>query len=247
MLESHLFGHRRGSFTGADRDHPGLIGAARDGTLFLDEIGELSLELQPKLLRFLESREVCPIGESTPFTIDVRIVAATNADVEQQVKDGRFRADLFYRLNVIRLRIPPLRERRDEIPALVRHFVTQAADEFHKGGVRVSEDAMEHLLLCRWPGNIRQLQNEIRRMVALAEPNAVLDARRPVRRCVQQRASRRARRPTRFEMVVGLKEQAAAGGGASRARDDPPRARRASRATSTPPPARSASRARAST
>src|SRR3954452_9065093 len=102
MLESHLFGHRRGSFTGAERDHPGLIGAARDGTLFLDEIGELGLELQPNLLRFLESGEICPTGESTPFTINVRIIAATNVDVEQQVKDGRFRADLFYRLNVIR-------------------------------------------------------------------------------------------------------------------------------------------------
>jgi transcriptional regulator with PAS, ATPase and Fis domain len=206
MLESHLFGHRRGSFTGADRDHPGLIGAARDGTLFLDEIGELGLELQPKLLRFLESGEICPIGESNPFTINVRIVAATNADVEQQVKDGRFRADLFYRLNVIRLRIPPLRERRDEIPALVRHFVTQATDEFRKGGVRVSEEAMEHLLLCRWPGNVRQLQNEIRRMVVLAEPNAVLT---PTDLSEDVFNARLAPRQTanKFEMVVGLKQK----------------------------------------
>jgi transcriptional regulator with PAS, ATPase and Fis domain len=204
MLESHLFGHRRGSFTGADRDHPGLIGAARDGTLFLDEIGELSLELQPKLLRFLESREVCPIGASTPFTIDVRIIAATNADPEQQMQAGRFRADLFYRLNVIRLHIPPLRERRDEIPALVRHFVTQAADEFHKVGVRVSEDAMEHLLLCRWPGNIRQLQNEIRRMVALAEPNAVLTPADLSDDVFNSRLAPRAA-ASEIEMTVGLK------------------------------------------
>ncbi|MEP7305087.1 MAG: sigma-54 dependent transcriptional regulator [Acidobacteriota bacterium] len=204
MLESHLFGHRRGSFTGADRDHPGLIGAARDGTLFLDEIGELSLELQPKLLRFLESREICPIGASTPFTIDVRIVAATNADPEQQMKAGRFRADLFYRLNVIRLHVPPLRERRDEIPALVRHFVTQAGHEFNRIGVRVSEDAMEHLLLCRWPGNIRQLQNEIRRMVALAEPNAVL---MPADLSDDVFSSRLAPRhaANELEMTVGLK------------------------------------------
>ena len=174
MLESQLFGHRRGSFTGADRDHAGMIGAARDGTLFLDEIGELGLDLQPKLLRFLESSEICPLGESTPFRVNVRVVAATNSNVEQLVTDGRFRDDLFYRLNVIRLRIPPLRERRDEIPALVRHFLALSAAEFKKGDVRVSEETMEHLLLCRWPGNVRQLQNEVRRMVALAEPNAVL-------------------------------------------------------------------------
>ena len=168
MLESQLFGHRRGSFTGADRDHAGMIGAARDGTLFLDEIGELGLDLQPKLLRFLESSEICPLGESTPFSVNVRVVAATNSNVEQLVTDGRFRDDLFYRLNVIRLRIPPLRERRDEIPALVRHFLAVSAAEFKKGDVRVSEEIMEHLLLCRWPGNVRQLQNEVRRMVALA-------------------------------------------------------------------------------
>jgi DNA-binding NtrC family response regulator len=174
MLESQLFGHRRGAFTGADRDHPGLIRSARDGTLFLDEIGELNLDLQPKLLRFLESGEICPLGEPSPLTVDVRIVAATNANVEQLVHDGRFREDLFYRLNVIRLTIPPLRERRDEIPALVHHFVARAAAEFAKGRVRVSEDTMEHLLLYTWPGNVRQLQNELRRMTALAEVNAVL-------------------------------------------------------------------------
>jgi DNA-binding NtrC family response regulator len=174
MLESQLFGYRKGSFTGADRDHPGIIGAARGGTLFLDEIGELGLDLQPKLLRFLESGEICPIGESIPFTVNVRVIAATNANVEQLVADGRFREDLFYRLNVVRLRVDPLRERREEIPPLVRYFLTLAIAEFKKGDLRVSEDAMEHLLLCRWPGNIRQLQNEIRRMVALAEPHSVL-------------------------------------------------------------------------
>src|SRR5207253_7037604 len=105
MLESQLFGHRRGSFTGADRDNPGLIRSAREGTLFLDEVGELGLDLQPKLLRFLEAGEICPLGDPTPFTVDVRIVAATNSNLEQSVKDGRFREDLFYRLNVIRLRI----------------------------------------------------------------------------------------------------------------------------------------------
>src|SRR5205085_1650403 len=147
-----------------------------------------------------------PIGESTPFTISVRIIAATNAELEQQVKDGRFRADLFYRLNVIRLRIPPLRERRDEIPALVRHFVAQASDEFRKGGLRVSEEAMEHLLLCRWPGNIRQLQNEIRRMVALAEANTVLTPGDLSGEVFNQRLASTAM-TNEFEMVVGLKEK----------------------------------------
>jgi transcriptional regulator with PAS, ATPase and Fis domain len=113
LLESQLFGHRRGAFTGADRDQLGLIRAAREGTLFLDEIGELGLDLQPKLLRFLESGEIAPLGEPNSLTVDVRIVAATNAKLEDAVRSGRFREDLFYRLNVVRLTSPPLRERSD--------------------------------------------------------------------------------------------------------------------------------------
>jgi DNA-binding NtrC family response regulator/tetratricopeptide (TPR) repeat protein len=174
LLESQLFGHRRGSFTGADRDHPGLIQSARGGTLFLDEIGELGLDLQPKLLRFLESGEISPLGEPTPFTVDVRVIAATNSNLEQLVKEGRFREDLFYRLNVIRLPIPPLRERRDEIHGLVNYFVGRATQEFDKGQVRLAEETMEYLLLYPWPGNVRQLNNELRRMVALAERDTVL-------------------------------------------------------------------------
>jgi transcriptional regulator with PAS, ATPase and Fis domain len=173
MLESQLFGYRRGAFTGAERDHPGLIRTARGGSLFLDEIGELSIDLQPKLLRFLESGEISPLGES-PSTVDVRIIAATNRHLDQLVEDGRFREDLYYRLNVIRLTIPPLRERRDEIPPLVHHFLLRTCAEFAKPQVRIAEETMEHLLLYQWPGNIRQLHNEIRRIVALAEPNAVL-------------------------------------------------------------------------
>jgi DNA-binding NtrC family response regulator/tetratricopeptide (TPR) repeat protein len=174
MLESQLFGHRRGAFTGADRDNPGVIRAARGGTLFLDEIGELNVDLQPKLLRFLESGEICPLGETTPFTVNVRIIAATNAKLEQAVKSGRFREDLFYRLNVVRLQIPPLRERRDELPSLVHHFVTKAALEYRKGQIRIAENTMERLLLAPWPGNIRQLQNELRRMIALADAHEIL-------------------------------------------------------------------------
>jgi transcriptional regulator with PAS, ATPase and Fis domain len=174
LLESQLFGYRRGAFTGADRDFDGLIRGARTGTLFLDEVGELGLELQPKLLRFLESGEIAPLGGTVPFTVDVRIVAATNTNLEDAVRAGRFREDLFYRLNVVRLSIRPLRERRDEIPALVNSFVTRAAEDFKKGHVTVAEETMERLLLYRWPGNVRQLQNEARRMVALAEPDSTL-------------------------------------------------------------------------
>jgi transcriptional regulator with PAS, ATPase and Fis domain/tetratricopeptide (TPR) repeat protein len=174
LLESYLFGHRRGAFTGADRDHTGFIRAARDGTLFLDEVGELGLDLQPKLLRFLESGEISPLGEPTPLTVNVRIVAATNRNLEDLVRDGRFREDLFYRLNVVPLAIPPLRERRDEVPGMVQYFVQRAAEEFRKGHLTVAEETMERLLLYRWPGNVRQLHNELRRMVALVEPNATL-------------------------------------------------------------------------
>jgi transcriptional regulator with PAS, ATPase and Fis domain/tetratricopeptide (TPR) repeat protein len=174
LLESQLFGHRRGAFTGADRDFPGLIRSARDGTLFLDEVGELGLDLQPKLLRFLESGEISPLGEPASLTVNVRIVAATNANLEDAVRDGRFREDLFYRLNVVRLTVKPLRERRDEIPTLVQHFVARAAHEFGKGYMQLAEETMERLILYRWPGNVRQLQNEMRRMVALAHPNSTL-------------------------------------------------------------------------
>jgi len=174
LLESQLFGHRRGAFTGADRDQLGYIRAARGGTLFLDEIGELGLDLQPKLLRFLESGEISPLGEPNSMTIDVRIVAATNSKLEEAVRAGRFREDLFYRLNVVRLDIPPLRERRDEIPGFVNHFAARAAEEFKKGQLRIAEETMEHLLLYRWPGNVRQLKNEMERMVALAETDATL-------------------------------------------------------------------------
>jgi transcriptional regulator with PAS, ATPase and Fis domain len=206
MLESQLFGYRRGAFTGADRDHPGLIRAAKDGTLFLDEIGELGLDLQPKLLRFLESGEINPLGDASPFRVDVRVIAATNSNLEQLVEQGRFREDLFYRLNVIRLTVPPLRERRDEIPALVNHFVARAAAEFGKGRVRVAEETMEHLLVYAWPGNVRQLNNELRRMVALAEPDAVL---RPsaLSKDIVRTAARRAAAANGQELAVALTDK----------------------------------------
>ncbi len=174
MLDSQLFGYRRGAFTGAQEAFQGVIRAASGGTLFLDEIGEMPIDLQPKLLRFLESGEVHPLGESRPTTVDVRIVGATNANLEKLLAEGKFREDLYYRLNVVRLPVPPLRERREEIPLLAQHYIDKFSREFHKSGLRLAEETMEYLVLFKWPGNVRQLTNEIRRMVALAESGAVL-------------------------------------------------------------------------
>lgn len=174
MLESQLFGYRKGAFTGADTSFAGVIRSAAGGTLFLDEIAEIGLDLQPKLLRFLESFEIHPLGEPQPVKVDVRVIAATNARLEQLVATGRLREDLFYRLNVVRLRLPPLRERREEIPPLVDHYLRKYGDELKKGRPTLSDEALEYLLLYHWPGNLRQLANEIRRMVAMADANAAL-------------------------------------------------------------------------
>jgi DNA-binding NtrC family response regulator len=174
MVESQLFGYRKGAFTGADAAFPGVIRSAAGGTLFLDEIADVPLDVQPKLLRFLETREIHPLGESQPTQVDVRIVAATNANLEHLVAAGRFREDLFYRLNVVRLTLPPLRERREEIPALVQHYLRKYGDEQKKGQLALADETLEYLLLYGWPGNVRQLANEVRRMVALVEPDSTL-------------------------------------------------------------------------
>jgi DNA-binding NtrC family response regulator len=174
MLDSQLFGYRRGAFTGALEAFQGIVRAAAGGTLFLDEIGEMPLDVQPKLLRFLESGEIHPLGEPRPSAVDVRVVAATNANLDQLVAHGRFREDLFYRLNVVRLQVPPLRERREEIPLLAQHFIDTFSHGSQKGNIRLAEETMEYLVLYKWPGNVRQLANELRRMVALAESDAVL-------------------------------------------------------------------------
>jgi DNA-binding NtrC family response regulator len=173
MIENQLFGHRRGAYTGADAAFPGVIRSAEGGTVFLDEIGEIDLDLQPKLLRFLETGEVQPLGEAHPVPTNVRVIAATNQNLAQLVGDGRFRDDLFYRLNV-GLDIPPLRERREEIPTLAEHFLERFAREFNKGRLRLADETMEYLVLYAWPGNVRQLQSEVRRLAALAETGAVL-------------------------------------------------------------------------
>lgn len=174
MIESQLFGYRKGSFTGAMADYEGIIRAANRGTLLLDEIGDLPLELQPKLLRFLQEGEIHPIGETRPIRVDVRVVAATNSDLERAVADGRFREDLFHRLNVIRLEIPPLRERREEIPPLVNHYLNLYQDESAKTEIKLTEEALDLMVAYEWPGNVRQLCNEIRRIIAYSESGTIV-------------------------------------------------------------------------
>ncbi|MEO7191201.1 MAG: sigma-54 dependent transcriptional regulator [Vicinamibacterales bacterium] len=174
LAESQLFGHRRGAFTGANDSYLGVVRAAERGTLFLDEVGDLELMTQPKLLRFLESGEIHPVGELRPLQVAVRIVAATNADLEELIAQGRFRADLFYRLGVARLTLPPLRERKDEIPAFASMFLSRFSRECHRKGLRLGDDFVAALLLYDWPGNIRELANEIRRAVAMASDTDTL-------------------------------------------------------------------------
>jgi DNA-binding NtrC family response regulator len=174
LVESQLFGHRRGSFTGATEAFSGVIRAAEHGTLFLDEIGDLDPGVQPKLLRFLESGEIQPVGEARTLSVSVRLVAATNADLESLVAQGRFREDLFYRLGSARLTLPPLRERKDEIPALVSGFVSRFSRECQRSALRVSDEFIAALLLHEWPGNIRELSNEVRRAVAMAQNGGTL-------------------------------------------------------------------------
>jgi DNA-binding NtrC family response regulator len=151
-----------------------VIRSAAGGTLFLDEIGDLPLDIQPKLLRFLQEGEIQPLGEQRPAKVDVRIIAATNSDLEDMVKDGRFREDLYYRLNVIRLRVPPLRERRSEIPTLVNHYIGHYAQKFGRRDIRITPETIDLLMVCDWPGNIRQLVNEIQRIMARAEDGTLI-------------------------------------------------------------------------
>ena len=168
LADSQLFGHRRGSFTGAVSDQVGLIRTAAGGTLFLDEVGDLPLDVQPKLLRFLEQGEIMPVGENRPQPVDVRVLAATNADLEQRVAEGKFREDLYYRLSVIRIHVPPLRQRREEIPHLSTFFLREASDRLGKPDMQLSSDVLDLFAQYWWPGNVRQLRNELQRAVAMA-------------------------------------------------------------------------------
>jgi DNA-binding NtrC family response regulator/tetratricopeptide (TPR) repeat protein len=175
LADSQLFGHRRGAFTGAVSDQPGLVRSAAGGTLFLDEIGDLPLDVQPKLLRFLEHHEIMPIGETHPQRVDVRVLAATNADLEQRVAEGKFREDLYYRLAVIRIHVPPLRERREEIPHLSTFFLREASDRLGKPDIKLSSETLDAFSQFRWPGNVRQLKNEIQRAVAMSAPGGTVE------------------------------------------------------------------------
>ncbi len=169
MMESQLFGHKRGSFTGADRNAPGIFQAARGGTVFLDEIGELPLALQPRLLRAIEEKEIFPLGAEAPISVDFRLIAATNRNLEEMVQQGTFRQDLFYRLNVFQIEVPPLRDRKEDIPLLVHSFVDHFADSLKKKTPNISNEVMQCLLSSSWPGNVRELRNVIERAVILCE------------------------------------------------------------------------------
>ena len=169
MVESQLFGHKRGAFTSAHENSLGVVRTVDGGTLLLDEIGEIELGIQPKLLRFLDNKEVHPLGEARPVKVDVRIIAATNANLDDLVRKGLFREDLLYRINVVTLELPPLRERREEILPLAHHFLRQFGTDTGRPNLRITEDAQKCLLLHEWPGNVRRLANELRRAVALTE------------------------------------------------------------------------------
>jgi len=173
LLESELFGHRKGAFTDATRDKKGLFAEADGGTLFLDEIGELPLSLQVKLLRALQEEEIRRVGDTRDVKVDVRVVAATVRDLAEDVKSGRFREDLFYRLNVLPITVPPLRERMEDVPALVEHFVELNNVRLGMKVAGVSQEAMKLMMDYPWPGNVRELENTIEHAMVLSETTAV--------------------------------------------------------------------------
>ena len=169
LLESLLFGHLKGSFTGAFANQEGLFEKARGGTIFLDEIGEIPQHLQVKLLRALEAKEILPIGSTTPRHIDVRVLAATNRNLKNEVDAGRFREDLFYRLNIMEIHIPPLKERPEDIPLLINYFIEQHNPELKKNFLRIDDEALQVLMSLPWKGNVRELDNVIEHTMILAE------------------------------------------------------------------------------
>jgi transcriptional regulator with PAS, ATPase and Fis domain len=173
LLESELFGHERGAFTGAVGSRPGMFQVARGGTIFLDEVAEMSPPLQVKLLRVLQEREFRPVGSDRSMKTDVRVIAASNKELFDEVSKGRFREDLFYRLQVIPIRLPPLRDRRSDVPLLVDHFLAKVNARRPQGPVRLSEEARVQLWEYDWPGNVRELENVIEQLVVLADGDTV--------------------------------------------------------------------------
>jgi DNA-binding NtrC family response regulator len=186
LLESELFGHVKGAFTGAMSNKPGLFRSAEGGTVFLDEIGEVSQAMQVRLLRAIQEHEVTPLGSSAAVQFDARIICATNRDLEKEVAEGRFREDLYYRLNVIELRLPPLRDRREDIPLLIRAFSSRTAKEQKQDEKRIEPQAMAALINYSWPGNVRELQNAIERGFTLSGDSIDFDSLPPrIRECTQ--------------------------------------------------------------
>ncbi len=173
LIESELFGHKKGSFTSAIENKKGLFEVAHNGTLFLDEIGYMPMSCQVKLLRAVEQRQIMPVGSTEPVDVDLRLIAATNRDLLQEIKEERFREDLYYRLNVVGIQLPALQERKDDIPLLIEHFIKKYNAEMGKHCVGISDDAMRLLMGCEWKGNIRELENVIERAVIFAEGDII--------------------------------------------------------------------------
>ncbi|MEK7381121.1 MAG: sigma 54-interacting transcriptional regulator, partial [Gemmatimonadota bacterium] len=189
LLESELFGHVKGSFTGAVRDKQGLFAAARGGTFFMDEVGEMPPSLQIKLLRVLQEREVIPVGATEAIPVDVRIVAATNRDLEEEVRRGHFRSDLFYRLNVIAMELPPLRDRKEDLILLIEHTLQELASDRDGEPKALSAEALDAVVVYDWPGNVRELQNALEHAVVLTKGD-LIDAA-----AVPERITRRKKEP----------------------------------------------------
>jgi len=191
LIESELFGHRKGSFPGATADKEGKFQKANGGTLFLDEVGDMSLKTQSKVLRTLDEQSFTPVGGDEPITVDARVIAATNKDLEEEISKGNFREDLFYRLNVIPFYVPPLRERKEDVPILARHFLKEFSARYGRRPREISEDAIEALMRFSWPGNVRELRNVIERIVIM-NPTVTKFDRKHLPPLVYRDGSRRA-------------------------------------------------------
>jgi two-component system response regulator HydG len=202
LLESELFGHEKGAFTGAEKRREGRFMAAHKGTIFLDEIGEIPLSMQVKLLRVIQEREIQRVGGDQPLKVDVRILAATNKDLAQEVAEGRFRQDLYYRLNVVALTLPPLRDRREDIPLLAMHFLKIFAQRNGKGVKGFTPTAMDRLLKHSWPGNVRELENAVERAVVLLVGEYVSERELPPTIVAGEEAPRPASRPDFAHMTL---------------------------------------------